>query len=368
MAKIEIRCTECGHEARVPEAFRGKKVRCLRCRAKLRIPEDAAPGAPRRAVDPLAESGRAKAPRGRPLAQSAGTGASKARREVQQSIREVLGDYEHAIESTSRGFDVDLRGVAFGLARTLAEDLLGAPGVRDVKLAGGTGECRLTITVEGAVFDPADSFADDDDETELFRRPVAPGPAPFEDKLRDEDSGRADEEGSARRGRERETVSAARRKPSAPAETGPPSPKGASAPSRSVEKLLAEAERLLEDGDARRASEVLEQVVSTERNHAAAVHALGQAYARLGDNERARRAFKHLAKLRPEDADPLILHAAACVQCERLEEARLSLADAIKLDPENARAYKYAAVLYERLGDADRSRKFRAKYDALKGR
>src|SRR5947208_537001 len=44
MAKIEIKCDECGHEARVPEAFRGKKVRCLRCRAKLRVPGD--PGGP----------------------------------------------------------------------------------------------------------------------------------------------------------------------------------------------------------------------------------------------------------------------------------------------------------------------------------
>ena len=41
MAKIRIQCSECGHEARVPEQFRGKKVRCLRCHAKLRIPEDA---------------------------------------------------------------------------------------------------------------------------------------------------------------------------------------------------------------------------------------------------------------------------------------------------------------------------------------
>src|SRR5689334_13912532 len=42
MGKIEIRCTECGHEARIPDSFRGKKVKCLRCHAKLRIPNDAA--------------------------------------------------------------------------------------------------------------------------------------------------------------------------------------------------------------------------------------------------------------------------------------------------------------------------------------
>src|SRR5581483_8051079 len=193
MAKIDIKCQECGHEAKVPEAFRGKKVRCLRCRAKLRVPGEASgppsgpvvtlddsnaerSGASRsrasRETKPPQNRGEAAAPRG-VVTPGAGGVSSKVRREVQQAIREILGDYEHAIEDAPRGFAVDLRGVAFGLARTLVEDLISSPGVRDAKLAGGTGECRITITLEGATYDPDDSFADDDDETEIFRRPTA---------------------------------------------------------------------------------------------------------------------------------------------------------------------------------------------------
>src|SRR5947208_10028665 len=117
MAKIEIRCTECGHEARVPDSFRGKKVRCLRCRAKLRIPGEEDERAPVAAKSepniretresPGTGSGRsgkresrdsrpAKATRDPPHAVAGATSAKK-RREVQEAIREVLGEYEHAI-------------------------------------------------------------------------------------------------------------------------------------------------------------------------------------------------------------------------------------------------------------------------------
>src|SRR5256885_1893350 len=104
MAKIDVKCDECGHEARVPEAFRGKKVRCLRCRARLRAPgetggppsgrvvtlEDSAgdkgPGASRsrasRETKPPANRG--EAPRG-VVAPGGGGPSSKTRREVQQA-------------------------------------------------------------------------------------------------------------------------------------------------------------------------------------------------------------------------------------------------------------------------------------------
>lgn len=373
--KIEIRCNDCGHEARVPEAFKGKKVRCLRCRAKLRVPGGDG--------DSPEESQRPR--RGdRPLGDTAGGGA-KVRREVQQSIREVLGDYEHAIEGTGRGFDVDLRGCAFGLARTLVEDLLQAPGIRDVKLSGGTGECRLTITIEGAAFDPDDSFADDDDDTELFVRPGSgalaadppserrsaegkSAPPPERKAPRGEDprvsasaSRRKDSPESSSRGRSDAPRSEQSRaeKPAAEA----PAPAGSS---DDLDRKTAEAERLMDAGDLKRAADQLEKVVALDKNHVQAVQSLGETYARMGDHERSRRAFKHLSKLMPDDPEPLILHAAASVQCNRLEDARVSLSDAIKLDPENARAYKYAAVLYDRLGDPDRSRKFRATYERLK--
>ncbi len=391
MAKIDIKCDECGHEARVPEAFRGKKVRCLRCRAKLRVPGDPG-GPPSGPVVTLDESPppgdrnsrsrgsrETKPPQNREertprgvVTPGGGGVSSKVRREVQQAIREILGDYEHAIEDAARGFAVDLRGVAFGLARTLVEDLIATPGVRDAKLAGGTGECRITITLEGAAYDPDDSFADDDDDTEIFRRPTA------SDVRSPLDGSQADEASSkGRRTRDPEHRSDPPR--SDPSRSDPKRSKDASSRSRDegrsggtsggdLEKLLAEGRDLIAQGDVQAAIDVLEKAVRVDKNNATAVSSLGQAYARAGDWERARRAFKHLVSVTPNDADAHIYLAAAAMDCERLDDARDALATAVKLAPENAKAYKYAAKLYEKMGDPDRSKKFRAKYEQLKGR
>jgi Flp pilus assembly protein TadD len=379
MAKIEVRCDECGHEARVPEAFRGKKVRCLRCRAKLRVPgEEGPPSGPVVTLDgdsepkskPDRESSsksrrdrETKVPAGRDMPRGVvvpggGGPSSKTRREVQQAIREILGDYENAIEDSPRGFAVDLRGVAFGLARTLVEDLIATPGVRDVKLAGGTGECHITITLEGAAYDPDDSFADDSDETEIFRRPVPSDlrspldNAPEEKRSR---GSKATKEPESRATRDRSQASGLGG--SAP---GPPAVE--------VDRLLEEGKELAAQGDVQAAIDVLEKAVRNDKNHAGAVSTLGQTYSRSGDFERARRAFKHLTALRGDDADAHIHYAAAAMDCERLDEAKDALSTAIKLDPESARAYRYAAKLYEKLGEGDRAKKFRAKYEQLKGR
>lgn len=173
MAKIRIQCTECGHEARVPEQFRARKVRCLRCHAKLRVPEDAPLAEPR---SPARKVPRRPRTRPRALTESQamrGGPSSRTRREALTLVRELLHDCDHAIEAVPRGFEIDLRGVPFGLARTLVEEMLECKAIRDVKLAGGTGECRITVTLQGWDFDPEDSFADDDDDTEMFQRPPA---------------------------------------------------------------------------------------------------------------------------------------------------------------------------------------------------
>ncbi len=369
MAKIEVKCEECGHEARVPEAFRGKKVRCLRCRAKLRVPgEEGPPSGPVVTLDgdssereskPARESSsksrrdrETKVPAGRDMPRGVvvpggGGPSSKTRRDVQQAIREILGDYENAIEDSPRGFAVDLRGVAFGLARTLVEDLIATPGVRDAKLAGGTGECHITITLEGAAYDPDDSFADDSDETEIFRRPT---PSDLRSPLDN-----APEEKRSRSSK-------------ATKEPEPRATRDRSQASVEVDRLLEEGKELAGQGDVQAAIDVLEKAVRNDKNHAGAVSALGQTYARAGDFERARRAFKHLASLRADDADTYIYYAAAAMDCERLDEAKDALSTAIKLEPENARAYRYAAKLYEKLGESDRAKKFRSKYEQLKGR
>ena len=61
-----------------------------------------------------------------------------------------------------------------------------------------------------------------------------------------------------------------------------------------------------------------------------------------------------------------MLYAAAAVRCERWDEARAALKTAIALDPEYQQAYRYAAQLYEKLGEHDKARVFRARYQALK--
>ena len=111
---------------------------------------------------------------------------------------------------------------------------------------------------------------------------------------------------------------------------------------------------------------LLEKAVRADRDFARAVHYLGKAYASTGDYHRARRAFRHLCKLEPDDPESQVLYAAAAVRCDRLDEAKLALAAAIKLDPTYKQAYRYAAQLWERLGDPETARKFRARYQALK--
>jgi Flp pilus assembly protein TadD len=205
--------------------------------------------------------------------------------------------------------------------------MLSTKGVRDVKLAGGTGECRVVVTLEGAVFDPEDSFADQSDDTAYFRRPNSKARSPVDDAPEDR----------------------------APSADGP-----------RPDKALDEARALREKGDVRAATELLEEAVRTTPDEPRLLEALGHAYASGGDVERARRAFRQLGRISPDDAQAHLLHAAAAFQCDRLEDARTALAEAIRLDPRNPSAYKYAAKLCDKQGDAASAAKFRAKYEDLK--
>ncbi|MGE0711648.1 MAG: tetratricopeptide repeat protein [Planctomycetota bacterium] len=373
MPKIEIKCTQCGHEARVPEQFKGKKVRCLRCHAKLRVPDEAplAPSGGRESAPQRSkERPRERRPREQPRAERGareerGTGpgpSSRTRREALSLLRELLHEYDHAIESIPRGLEVDLRGVAFGVARQLSEELLGSRAIRDVKLAGGTGECRLVITLQGWDWNPEDSFAEDDDDTEVFQRgPLLaaaaqagllepaiglddPATDPVWHLQRDLPGGVAPES----------TMQSLFVRDSSTKETVEPI------------ALYEQARDKLEAGDAEGAVPLLEAAVRADKNFARAVLALGKAYASIGDYHRARRAFRHLVKLDEQDPEAQVLYAAAAVRCDRLDEAKLALAAAIRIDPDYKQAYRYAAQLWDRLGDPETARKFRARYQALK--
>lgn len=370
MAKIRIQCSECGHEARVPAQFRGKKVRCLRCHSKLRIPEDAPveeaakPAAPEKAPRRPKRSATARAPERREVEATRGGPSSRTRREALSLLREMLHEFDHAIESVPRGFEIDLRGVAFGLARTLVEEMLASRAIRDVKLAGGTGECRIVVTLQGWEFSPEDSFADDDEDTEVFHR----GPG--------ESAAGWNAAGGllpSAVGVEDETDPAFHLQRDAPKNPPPESiasflPRSGSTGQGEIEpvRMYERACELVEEGEPEQAIPLLERAIKADMNFSRAVLALGKAYASIGDYQRARRAFRHLTKVAPEDPEAQVMYAAAAVRCERLEEAKTSLATAIKLDPEYKQAYRYAAQLYEKLGEPEKARKFRARYQALK--
>lgn len=378
MPKIEIQCSQCGHDARVPEQFRGKKVRCLRCHAKLRVPEDAPVAAPkekrrsrskerRREPTRPRERGREERSEGRSSRGRRGKGpSSRTRREALSLLRELLHEYDHAIESVPRGLEIDLRGVAFGLARQLSEEMLESRAIRDVKLAGGTGECRLVVTLQGWEFNPADSFADDDEDTEVFQRSSlgeggGGGGAWNPNGLIDPAVGLEDQTDPAWK-LEADV-------PDLEPSTAQSIFAQGNSNSREVVEPVAlyeQARDLLEGGDADAAIPLLEKAVRADRDFARAVHYLGKAYASTGDYHRARRAFRHLCKLEPNEPESQVLYAAAAVRCDRLDEAKLALAAAIKLDPTYKQAYRYAAQLWERLGDPETARKFRARYQALK--
>jgi tetratricopeptide (TPR) repeat protein len=374
MAKIRIQCTECGHEARVPEQFRGKKVRCLRCHAKLRIPEDA-PVEERsksrsksRTSATRPRGARSTGKRSRTALEaraSRGGPSSKTRRKALSYLRDLLQDYDHAIESVPRGFEIDLRGEAFGLARDLVNDMLQCEAIRDVKLAGGTGECCITVSLQGWEFRPDESFADDDEDTEVFLRQGGAddgdgdwnprGLVPSAVNLDDPhtDPGRYLREDAPRELPPESTMQSVWDGSSA---------QTALDPARAYERALQH----MDEGEPAEAIKLLEKAVKADKRFARAVLALGKAYASTGDYQRARRAFRHLTKVEGEDAEAYVLHAAAAVRCDRLDEAKASLATAIQLDPEYTQAYRYAAQLYERLGESEKARKFRARYQALK--
>lgn len=366
MAKVRIQCSECGHEARVPEQFRGKKVRCLRCHAKLRIPDDAPVVGESKTQGPASNPRPVKRDRGEPEPRrtpreaeaTRGGPSSKTRREAMTVLRELLSEYDHAIESVPRGFEIDLRGEAFGKARTIVEEILLCPAIRDVKLAGGTGECRIVVTLHGHEFSPEDSFAADDDDTEVFQRKpasrgggidlgvVAPDEHSDPSKHLDEVLGDG-------------AVSTTQNLFPAPGESTTRSGGDPVA-------LFQRARELIDDGEPQEAIPLLEKAIKLDMNFAKAVLALGKAYASVGDYHKARRAFRHLVKLEDRDPEAHVLYAAAAVQCDRMDEARDALSKAIKIDPEYTPAYRYAAQLYEKLGDEEKARKFRARYQALK--
>lgn len=368
MPPIPITCQECGHSAELPEKFAGKRVRCLRCQTKLRVPTAAPQDDEGRRGDRRRRGRRRNTTRSRTRAMisapSETSPESETRARAADSIREILEDYEYEIHNDERGFQVDLRGVTFGLARTLVEEVLeDAPGVRDVRLSGGLGECRISVILKGAVFNPDDSFADEQEETEVYyRKPLSERLLADDALIPGDEGGRSDPVD-----RMMADADAAGDPPASEAEVSRgSSSEGDEAPD--LDAWVEQGQDLLEAGEPEKAVAILERAVRRDREHQDAIYVLATAYAAAGDYERARRAYRRFARLCPDDADGHVMHAAASVACDRLEEARAAIVKAIRLDPQHAKAYRYAARLYDRLGDPIKAKQFRKRYRELKPR
>lgn len=377
MARIAITCNDCGHSAKVPVEFAGKRVRCLRCQTKLRVPnpkqQSRSKGSRSRTNSSNSRGHSGSAARSRGASASAarnrgrkGSIASDTRRKAQAAIREILEEYEYAIEADERGFLIDVRGVTFGLARTLVEEILEeAPGVRDVRLAGGLGACRLTVVLRGASFNPEDSFADEYEETEIYHRKSLPNQKTIDldaivnsatnSMVNDPVKKLLDGKGPA----EMPMESNIGLVPDG-------STRGASG-FDSIDDYVTKGQSWLDAGEVEKAVKILEKAVRIDKDHEDAVYLLATAYASIGEYDRARRAFRHFVKMCPNDPDGYVMHAAASVACDRLEDARAALVKAIRLDPNHPKAYRYAARLYDRLGDPVKAQQFRQRYNQLRG-
>ena len=108
----------------------------------MRVPEDAPYAEPKRPRSKVPRRPKERPRSGDPRRGRSGVGpiepeatrggpSSKTRRAALAFLREMLHEYDHAIEPVPRGLEVDLRGVAFGLARTL---------VKTAAAAGGAGQ------------------------------------------------------------------------------------------------------------------------------------------------------------------------------------------------------------------------------------
>jgi Flp pilus assembly protein TadD len=73
--------------------------------------------------------------------------------------------------------------------------------------------------------------------------------------------------------------------------------------------------------------------------------ALGEAAAMCGESEIAIDAFARAAKADPSSADPLVLQAKVLARCERYEEARERLIEALAREPGDEDARRVLAAV-----------------------
>lgn len=380
MPDIPITCHECNHQATVPLDFAGKRVRCLRCQTKLRVPERAAKANAhsRREASIRSSEQRANPSRTPGHIRSAGHSQSSTanrkpgieadRSSALKILSDILKDSQHAVESVDYGFLIDIRGsVSVSDAKHLRKQIIAkCRGLEKVFIAGGDGAIRLTAIFAGTCSREGLEFADENEETAVFHRAV---PKADENQALDVDAIVA----HATAGQigldpvQRLIDDAA---PYDMSESLVPVVPEGSIASRvqapdSIEVLVTQGTKLADQGKFPEAIRLLERAVRTDKSHPEAVNHLARIYAQTGEYERSRRAFRLLAKIKPKDPEAHVMHAAAALKCDRLEDARHSLVAAIKLDSNHKSAYRYASKLYQKLGDPIKARQFQEVYRKL---
>lgn len=127
-----------------------------------------------------------------------------------------------------------------------------------------------------------------------------------------------------------------------------------------IEEIMREAEKLFKQEAYIEAIQKAEQVLTRKPRHFGAHYLIAQAYANLGEYEKAYRACQLAIQIDSLSPEPYYLLAHLAEEQGDIETAKMFFKRIIYLEPASILAYLELASLYEREGDMLRARKMRA--------
>ena len=119
------------------------------------------------------------------------------------------------------------------------------------------------------------------------------------------------------------------------------------------ERPLEKAVRLLDEGQARAAAEILEILINDGRGGLLARLTLARAWTAAGENEQAMRVARETAALHPDIAEVALGLGAAALAAEQLPVAIAEFQRALRLDPANAEARYLLGCAWLEAGEAE---------------
>ncbi|HIK26797.1 MAG: tetratricopeptide repeat protein [Oscillatoriaceae bacterium SKW80] len=127
-----------------------------------------------------------------------------------------------------------------------------------------------------------------------------------------------------------------------------------------IEEMMREAETLFKQEAYTEAIQKAEQVLAKKPRHFGAHYLIAQAYANLGEYEKAHRACQLAIQIDSLSPEPYYLLAHLAEEQGDIETAKMFFKRIIYLEPASIIAYLELASLYEREGDMLRARKMRS--------